>query len=461
MRRGLPSKHMLDRIPFLSSKFDDHMQEVLGGAAVAFVLQVFGRGMAFGFIVFLARMVGADGLGVYSLVLTVATISAVFGRMGLNNSLLRFTAANAATRNWPAVKGVYRKSMALGLAASVVVTLALAAMAPWLATRVFSKAELAGPLRWMALAVVPSVLLFLQAESLRGLKRIRDSQIVRWVGVPLFSLLGLALLGRRWGVLGAIWAYSLAAWLTALIGYFMWLLSTPQLRNTAGQFETRELLQSSMPLFWMALMNMVINWTGYFVLGVWGTKAEVGVYGAAFRTAMLASIILNAVNVVAAPKFAALYKQGDNRALASTVRSSARLITFLAVPALLVCIVIPGKVMRMFGPEFTAGASALTILAAAQFVNAATGPVSYLLMMSGNERLMRNITTAGAAANLLLALLLVPRFGFLGAALAAAISLAGQNLLSAYMAYAVLGINVLYGKALVSADVRGGGNRVK
>lgn len=292
---------MLDRIPFVSNKLDQHMQEVLGGAAVAFLLKVLGAGAAFGFSVLLARIVGAEGFGVYFLALTVATISAVFGRMGLNNSLLRFTAANAVTGNWAAVKGVYRKGMTLAVAASLAATLVLVAIAPWLAGRVFSKPELTVPLRWMALAVVPSVLLFLQAESLRGLRRVRDSQIVQVVGVPALSLLGLALLGRRWGVYGAIWAYSLAAWLTALMGYFMWLLSTPQLRDTAGHFETRELLRSSMPLFWVALMNTAINWTAYIVLGVWKSESEVGIYGAAFRTAMLASIILNAVNVVAAP----------------------------------------------------------------------------------------------------------------------------------------------------------------
>ena len=89
------------------------MQEVVNGASVAFVIKVIGAGLSFGFNVLLARMLGADGAGIYFLALTVTTIATVFGRMGLDNALLRFTAANAAVGDWGAVKGIYRKGMML------------------------------------------------------------------------------------------------------------------------------------------------------------------------------------------------------------------------------------------------------------------------------------------------------------------------------------------------------------
>ena len=77
---------------------------------------------------------------------------------------------------------------------------------------------------------------------------------------------------------GAIWAYIGAAVLTALIGYMMWRMATPQLRNSVGHFETRQLLRSSVPLFWVASMNLVMHWTASFVLGIWASNADVGVF---------------------------------------------------------------------------------------------------------------------------------------------------------------------------------------
>lgn len=419
----------------IRERLGPHMAEVMQGASVAFTLKVLGAGFAFGFNVLLARMLGAEGAGMYFLALTVATIACVLGRMGLDNALLRFTAAGTAIEDWSAVKGVYRKGMSIALCASAASALLLFALAPWLAHDVFSKPQLASPLRWMALAVVPMTLVSLHAETLKGLKRIRDSLLVQGVGIPALSLLGLYLMGRRWGIHGAVWAYVLAAAAMALVGIALWRVATPQLKGVSGRFETRELLRSSMPLFWVTSTMLMMNWTATIALGVWGTKADVGLFGVAYRTAMLTSFVLVAVNSIAAPKFAALYKQGDMESLGSMARNCAKLATALAAPALILFFLAPGWVMGLFGPQFLGGGAILAILAIGQFVNVATGSVGYLLIMSGNERLLRNSALVAGGTNLVLTAILIPRFGVVGAAVATAICLALQNLVASYLVY--------------------------
>jgi O-antigen/teichoic acid export membrane protein len=431
---------ILHRLPFISRRLDVHMLEVVNGAAVALVLRVLGAGLIFCFNFLLARTLGAEGAGVYFLSLTVTTIATVFGRMGLDNALLRFTAANAAVDDWGAVKGVYSKGMRLALAASTASAVAMFAAAPLLADMVFRKPELTGPMRWMALAVVPMSLLILHAEMLKGLKRIRDSMLVYGVGVPTLSLLGLYFLGGDWGINGAVWAYTIAAVLTASLGIRLWRSAVPQLRNIAGHFEGRELLRSSMPLFWVASLNMLINWTATFALGIWGTNEDVGVFSIASRTAMLTSFILLAVNSISAPKLAALYKKNEVEAIESLARNTAKLVILMASPLLLIFLLFPEWVMRIFGTGFAGGAALLSILAVGQFVNVATGSVGYILMMSGNEHLMRNIMTSGAVMAILLNITLVPSAGTLGAAIAVAICWSFMSLVGVYIAWSHLGI---------------------
>ncbi len=55
------------------------------------------------------------------------TIAAVLGRVGLDTTLLRFTAANATTGDWVAVKGVYRQALWIATAAAGTATLIVAA----------------------------------------------------------------------------------------------------------------------------------------------------------------------------------------------------------------------------------------------------------------------------------------------------------------------------------------------
>lgn len=77
------------------------------------------------------------------------------------------------------------------------------------------------------------------------------------------------------------------------------------------------------------------------------------------------------------------------------------------------------------------------------FVNVATGSVGYLLMMSGNERLMRNNVAFIAVLSILFNVTLVPLAGPLGAAIATAVCLASMNLISAKLVWSRLGIRTI------------------
>lgn len=434
---------ILSRFPALRNRLDEHMLEVINGAAIALVLKVLGAGLAFLFNLVLARTLGAEGAGLYFLALTVTTIATVFGRMGLDNTLLRFTAANAAVEDWASVKGVYLKGMKLALIASSCSAVAVFVLAPVLANKVFQKPELVVPMRWLSLAVVPMTFAVLHAEALKGLKRIKDSFVVSGVGVPAISLTALLLLGDNYGVSGAVWSYASGTILTALLGVTLWRIATPQLRKASTSFRTSELLKSSVPLFWVASLNMLINWTATFALGIWGTKEDVGLFSMASRTAMLTSLILISINSISAPKFAELYKKKNMDALGATARNTAKLITLIASPLLLLFLVAPQWVMGMFGEEFQKGGVLLSILAIGQFVNVATGSVGYLLMMSGNEKMMRNNVAFVAGMSIVLNAFFVPSYGPFGAVIATAVCLSSQNLIAAYMVNSRLGINTM------------------
>ncbi len=434
---------IIDRIPLLRGRLDAHMQEVVNGASVAFVLKVVGAALAFAANVLIARLLGAEGAGVYYIALTVTTIGAAFGRMGLDTTLLRFTAANAELGDWAAVKGAYYRGLVLCMAASTAATLVVFLTAQPFADAVLSKPELGGPIRWMSLGIVPMAVVTLHAESLKGLKRIRDSQLVNGVIVWAIMLAFLVVLARVWGLYGVVCAYIVSACGAAVAGFLLWHAATPRLKGLEGRFESGMLLKSGVPLLWSELMTLGINWSSVLILGVWCSKTDVGVFGAALRMALLVNFILVSVNSIAAPKFAALYAKGDMEALGSTAKNSTKFVTVLAAPMLAVLVFFPAHVMRLFGPQFTAGAAVLGVLAFGQFVDVLTGPVRYLLIISGNEKILRNIVAAVTVVNLALTLTLIPYFGILGAAVATAVSIALQNLLSCYLVHRTVKINTI------------------
>lgn len=429
----------LAALPFVT-KLDLHMREILGGAFIAFLLKALAAGSNFGFSVLLARLLGAHGAGMYFQALTLTTIAVVLGRVGLPNALVRFTAANAAIGDWEKVSGLFRKAITIALFTSAIAALLLAGVSQWIAEAVFSEPQLGSITRWMSLTIVPAVLSIFYAHLLKGLKRIAAAISIESVTIPFVAMVGTFAVVPSEGIQVAVSVYTVAVVLNLVLALALWRNAAPYTMSVRGHFDTGELLQSSMPLFVMTLLQLVNQSTSTIMLGMWHNSTEVGIFSAANRTASLTSFFLIAVNSIAAPKFAALYKQGDVNALRRTAQDSAKLMALGAALPLLLFILFPGWIMSIFGSQFVPGKLALSILSIGQFVNVVTGSVGFVLMMSGHEAVMRNIIAFSAVMNVFGNGLLIPTMGFLGAAIAGAVTLSLQNLLAAAMVWRLLGI---------------------
>jgi O-antigen/teichoic acid export membrane protein len=424
---------------------DPHIREIIRGTVVALVLRVLGAGLTLLFSVVIARLFGASGAGAFFLAFTVMTIGTVFGRLGLDNTLLRLVAAHASAGDWGAVKSAYQSGMRLAIGSSVAVGGLIILASPKLATDVFHNESMTSLLRYMGLAVPPVVIFTLYGQMLRGLQRVWSSVLVGAVWAPAFAVAILVVMGASRGPLAATWAYLCGATLTALAAWWWWKRITPAVRFISTASETRNLLKSSMPLLWVSSMSMALNWIATFALGILASDAEVGVFNAASRLALLVSFVLVAVDNISAPKFAAIYRTGDSVALARTARNTVRLTVLLAAPMLIVLTTIPRLVMAMFGPEFRAGGSVLVVLALSQAVNVVAGSVGSLLIMSGHERQVRDSNTLAASTCLILAVALVPGHGALGAAIAVSAALVARNVYEVVMVRRHLGIGLLLG----------------
>ena len=426
----------------LSASFDAQMREILRGAGISVLLRVIGAGLGFAFNVVLARLVGAEGTGLYVIAFSLVSTVAIMGRMGLDTAALRLVAAHHSAGNHDEIIKISSVAVRLGIVASLFLTAVFYFLAPFLAQYAFSKPELVQPLRLMSLAVLPLTLMMLYSEMLKAVKRIRDSQLVQVALVPLLSLCMLFFFGKTFGVNGAVLSYAVGAIGTAFVGFLLWKRTATGSVKIIGFEGARELLSLGIPLMWVNILLALGAWTDTMILGIMRPAAEVGIYSAASRTAMLTSLILVAVNNVVAPKFAALYNRGDLSGLARLAIQSARLTLLFAAPMLLVIAVVPETILGIFGSGFKAGADVLLILLAGQFVNAASGSVGQILAMTGHAVVLRNITIIFTLFNIVLNVLLIKVWGLIGAAITTTTTGVLLNVAAIYYVRKILGIDV-------------------
>lgn len=397
--------------------------------------------------VLLARVLGAKGYGIYAYAYAWMMMLSMPVQSGLPDLVVRETARGLAGHRPDRVKGAWIWSGGVVAVLSLIIVLGVG---PFLIAWQGGLHTPQGQTMAWALALVPLMAQGnLLGGALRGLGEIVVGQLPEFVIRPGFFMLLLA-----GGVLGLARPFTasiamvfqvVASLLAFLIG--AWLLAQrtpPAVRHASPVVESRGWLVSSVIFALITGFAVVNNQIGTIILGILETPEKVGIFRVAAQVAMLAAFGLHAINMVVAPRFASLYAERRMDRLQQLATGSARIV--LASSVLLTGIfLLIGRTFfqKIFGAEFNAAYAPLLILLAGQTVNAMAGSVGFLLNMTGHERDTAKGMGIAVVSNLMLNLVLIPRWEVEGAAAATAVSMALWNGLLWWSVRKRLGINSL------------------
>ena len=167
--------------------------------------------------------------------------------------------------------------------------------------------------------------------------------------------------------------------------------------------------------------------------------ADAGVFGAVGRYVLAGQLAMQGLRVAVSPQLSRLLGRGERAAAAAVHRQLTTWGLVLSWPVYLLLAVFALAFLQLFGPEFTAGVPAMTVLALAMLVNTGVGNVQSLLLMGGRSGLHLVATVAGLTVTVSLGLWLIPAHGATGAAVAWAAGIATENLAAAGFARSVVG----------------------
>jgi O-antigen/teichoic acid export membrane protein len=162
----------------------------------------------------------------------------------------------------------------------------------------------------------------------------------------------------------------------------------------------------------------VINRADFIMLERMTDLTQVGLYSAAYRvTNVLESLPLMMMGTIY--PLMARCAAGEREQLRSVFRESVILLGAIAVPiGIVISVGAPLIVRVLFGARFAGADRALQILVwSTVFVYVAIVGGNLLISM-GRERINLGLNIVGAAINILLNIVLIPRWGYLGAAVA-------------------------------------------
>lgn len=428
---------MLLRVKSLLSmaiRYYDMSKGLFKSISSVLILRLLSAGLLFLFFVCLSRNLGKAEVGLFFIGFACISILSGLSSLGLYRVVVRLLGAYNQVEEGYLRKTIITKALTLGFFTSSMASIALFFLSKPLAHIIFHQPELSHTLQIMAMAIVPMTLSMLCGNILEGLSKPFFAVLVLNTLLPTFSLLfsGLYWLNH------ALHNASQAAWVilegnsaTAITSLLLVYIQLTKNRDVAKEhllaISHTELLTGTVSLLLIMLTDQTIRWGGQLITGIWLSAADVALLTTAHRTAASLGLILQAINKVISPRFAALHKRGEDEKIWPTLMHTIKVSTIYSLPAFTLIVIFSPYLMAIFGNDFNSGWSILVILSFGYLINAVTGPISQLLIMVGQEKLLRNITIAIGLFTITSAALLTVILGVLGSALAICLALILQN----------------------------------
>ena len=412
---------------------DANLMQLLSNSGLVLFFKVSGALAGYLFTYLVSSYYGARIYGIYELSYTAIMIAGVVGRLGLDGALVRFLSEFKTQLQIGTLKRIYRKSVFLSIALSAVLGLALYFSAPFLAARLGSD-DLKEAFRLTAFLIPPFVYLGMNTEALRGLKKMTDFASLQHGTIVLLASGAVVLLAP---ILPAhvvpIASFGLGVGLLLIASIFLMRWRIRQLGSVSADgpgIPFEKVVRVAIPILLSTSMFLVISWTDTLMIGYFLDEKDVGIYRVAFKIATLITFAQFAINSIAAPMFSELFAKNEIEGIKRTTHQIGYLNIAFSTPIFVIILIAPKFLLGIFGTEFGVAYSSLIVLAFGQWINALSGPVLYILNMTGKEKKAQNIMVVTSFLNVVINFALIPKYGYLGAAYATSFSMIMWNVLA-------------------------------
>jgi O-antigen/teichoic acid export membrane protein len=413
---------------------DQRFSEILKGSVWTLSAQVLATALGLVTTVIIARMYGADILGIVAVLQSFFLLATILTVMGTNTSILRLIPEYLSRYSASAAFKVYRNTQYFVAGMSVITGIAVFFGSGFIAGTVFSKPHLQQYFSLAAVFVFFNSLMLLNQQAVRGLRLIKGFAFLQMLPQLSKLLILVPLTLFFFHPDNPVYALYASFTITALAG--IWLVNRIFRQKMSPDdmprpLPIKQIVSLSLPMLMTSTMTFIIGQTGVIMLGMFRPEAEAGYYSIAVKLATLTGFILYAVNSMAGPRFSELYHSDRLDELFYVAKKSAKLIFWTTTPVLLGFVLLGKPILYFaFGPEYVVAYLPLVLLVIGQFVHSVSGATGLFMNMTGHQKVFRNIVFIAAVSNIGINILLTPRYGIYGAAVAAMMTLAGWNMVT-------------------------------
>jgi O-antigen/teichoic acid export membrane protein len=379
-----------------------------------------GTGLFFGFItsIVIARILGPEKLGEYSLAFWILTLAGFFVNLGLPKTVTKYISEYSGRKDSVSAGKILTSCSRWVFWAGVGVTVLLFLFSLPIAN-LFQKPYLSTYLRIGALGIIPMGLLSLYMASFEGFLRYDLVAFLTFVLSPLTFVLILSALIFEGEVEYLFWVSFLSNLLGAFLYFsFYHYKKYPYLKVALSKELKDKLIEYSRSIFIILLLEALL-WERFelLFLGAYSTENQIAFYNLGFNLASKVILLLpGALAGILLPSMSEAYGGGETERLKNIHYNSTRYLALISLPLCAGGIVLaPRIITSIYGLEYLPSATIFTIVLLAGIIGSISQASTSLLYSLEKQKTVLLFYITSVLLKLVLNLLLTRKYQALGA----------------------------------------------
>lgn len=403
----------------------------LRGSSLLLIGRILSKGVGFIVQILTVRYLAKSDYGAFAYALSIVAMGETIATFGLDRAVTRFLPIYHEQRDYGKMFGT------LFLVLSTIVSLGVAMILVFYGLQGFISQNFINDQLAVSLLLILIFLAPVQALDtiLNGLFAVFSKPTAiffrKYVLGPVLKLSVVLLLVFGGSSVHFLAGGYLAAGLIAVVIFSVVLVRVLQeqglfehFKRRELQFPTREVLSFTVPLLTSDLVYVLMGSLDAILLEYFQGTSDVAALRAVQPLAKLNQIVLASFGLLFTPAAARMFAKNDTQGINNLYWQNAVWIAVATFPvfALTFSLAQPITVL-LFGERYASSAIILALLAFGYYFNAALGQNGLTLKVFGKVRYVMAINIIAAVLNVVANVLLIPRYGALGAAVGTFITL--------------------------------------
>ena len=365
---------------------------------------------------------GAKVFGQYSYIISFITILITFSGLGLGSGVMYFGQKYLHQGHKSKTRGVIAYAYILVAISGSILTAVIIIFAEPISKIHLNSAEYAPLLARMAPLILIEALYGLSLTVYRSLKRIARFSLVRNIFYHFIRIAAILVCFAIFGIkdINGIIIPTYIAY-TSVLAYNLF----NQYRNAdigksvdISVSEKKEMIKYSLPLFMSAIIGILLRQADVLMLGYIKTEEAVAVYKISIQICALIPFFKHITGSFFNPMIASLYHSGKKEEMVNTYKEITKWSFTVGLMVFLGIVLFGKSGLHLFGEEFVYAHTALILVACGHLAGVIVGHTGSVISMTGHPRFNLATTVTIFTINIILNIIMIPKYGIIGAAVA-------------------------------------------